>query len=59
MKDGADKNLIDRTFDPAWRGANVFPNLPSDVFNALPAVADFLNDGPETILFAAGSVSVP
>jgi uncharacterized protein (TIGR03437 family) len=50
VKNGADQNLIDRTFD-----------VPGGVFSVgsayygTPAVADFLNNGSDTILFGAST----
>jgi len=51
VKDGNDKNLIDRSFD--YGNGGVFGNLP--VFYGISAVADFLNNGTDTILYGAST----
>ena len=51
VKDGNDKNLIDGVF--AYDKRAVFGNLP--VYYGVPAVADFLNNGTDTILYGAST----
>jgi hypothetical protein len=62
VKDGTDKNLIDRNFSPtaAATGGLVFQPDPSwapDFYpsQGVPVIADFLNNGTDTILFGGSS----
>ena len=62
VKDGMDKNLIDRNFSPeaAATGGLVFqpdPSWPPGSFpiSGVPVIADFLNNGTDTILFGGSA----
>ncbi len=54
VKNGQDQNLITRTFNPAF--SPVFPSFSKQANGGVPVVADFLNNGTDTILFG-GSTS--
>ena len=53
VKNGNDQNLIDRSFNPQVQGGGVFSI--GWAFYGTPVVADFLNNGTDTLLFGAST----